>query len=160
MHPEARRPRNWEALLALESVSPPSPSPSFGPDFMESLCSVGEIPIILDCNLLQPSDSDALCGQAAFPSATSSSPAATLESAGTFGPTRDSQSDSSMHTRFDYTEGSVGSYLAPVPYATPTRPGRSLPSDEGGYYDTTPGETSTFTISAYLSPSADRKSVV
>ena len=155
---EARRPQNWEALQALESVSPPSPSPSFGTDFMESLCSVGEIPIILDSGLLQASDSDASLFQpavrATFPAISSST--ATLETIGTFGPTRDPVSDNSLNgERFDFYRDSVDSLSASMAYTTPSRRGSLLSprNGSGGYYDRPPGELSSFTISAYLSPS-------
>ncbi|CCL98090.1 uncharacterized protein FIBRA_00084 [Fibroporia radiculosa] len=43
-----RRPTNWAALEALEELALPSPSPSLGTAGLSSLCSTGEIPILLD----------------------------------------------------------------------------------------------------------------
>ncbi|KAI0937191.1 hypothetical protein AcV5_005148 [Taiwanofungus camphoratus] len=54
---QRRRPENWAILEALESLTPPTSSPSLGVDELSTFCSYGEIPIFLDVEVA-PETSD------------------------------------------------------------------------------------------------------
>lgn len=147
----ARKPRNWDVLKALESVSPPSPSPSFGSDFIATLASSGEIPIFLD-----PGDSENAtemfdAGMAGQRMPISSVSTGTM---GTFG-LRRQVLDSFSDVRASYcNQDSRISSRYSSGYVTPTNSSQYLsPRAERGYYDhRLSSGASRFTLSAYLSP--------
>lgn len=153
-----RRPRNWDVLQALESVSPPSPSPSFGSDFLGTLASTGEIPIFLDSGDSKDALYDLLPSPPRSVIPPSSGSVDTIQTVGTFGLPRRKMSDTARMPRDSYS--SQDSYAttatADSGYTTPTsRSSQYLsPLAERGYYEQQrlSTQSSRFTLSAYLSP--------
>ncbi|KAF7793454.1 hypothetical protein EIP86_004566 [Pleurotus ostreatoroseus] len=156
-----RKPRNWEILIALESVSPPSPSPSLGSDVrLSNFSSVGEIPIILDVGI--ESDVSATSVSSALtsprPQLPASSSAATLGTIGTFGPRRPVSGTSSV-TSLAYSSRDSLSTLHPnLGDVTPTGQSAQFlsPPQDAGYYDRRRSDVSGFTLSTYLSPAVQQ----
>ena len=153
-----RRPRNWDILQALESVSPPSPSPSFGSDFLATLASTGEIPIFLDSGDGRDGLEDVSSFSSRVVTPVPSHSVDTVQSLGTFGPRRvllDGTADSvrysygsqrsSTTTRTGADSGYITSASHSMQYLSPHSP---------GYYDRRISSSSSrFTLSAYMSKS-------
>lgn len=154
----ARKPRNWEALKALESVTPPSPSPSLGSDVRANFCSIGEIPIILDIGIqssVSTTTSVSSTLTALQPRLPASSSSATLETVGTFGPRRPVSGTSSLASlAYSYRDNLSVSYASLRDAAPASPPAQSLsPQQDPGYYDRRRSDVSAFTLSTYVSPS-------
>ncbi len=147
-----RRPRNWEVLQALESIDPPSPSPSYGSDFLASLSSMGEIPIILDPGICEGQEDDLqdslLNGYrpALMPTSLSNG------TVGTFGPLRPLSNGCGISANTQGYRDSTGTLpLSPI---TPTRYSQLLaPSLSTSNNHKRPTDNSLLAASAYLSRS-------
>ena len=159
-----RRPQNWEVLRALESVSPPSPSPSFGSDFLATLASTGEIPIFLDAGDDDDNIEDELLSSPRKVLPVPSYSVDTVQSVGTFGPRRtllDGQHQprdsygsqrSSATSQTEIEPGYVTSSSQSTQYLSP-----HSPTSERGYYDRRVSSASSrFTLAAYLAPKQKR----
>lgn len=163
--PLERRPQNWEALLALDDISVPSPSVSFGSVFLATLPSSGEIPIILDHGITlgyfsSPNQDYDLAGDM-LPI---SSSIATAETGGTFGPPGRLQAPRSptlsLNSQLSGDLESVDSSLVACGYQRTTRRSQLLTAQpDDGYYDKKSGIHSDFSLSAYMSPSASQLSL-
>ncbi|KAJ3558973.1 hypothetical protein NM688_g621 [Phlebia brevispora] len=155
-----RRPSNWEALKALESVSPPSPSPSLGSAILSNLCSVGEIPIILDAGLLETdvSSSSIATLTPSRPIIQASSSSATLGTIGTFGPRRPVSESSTISSLSQSLANSLDVSSMSLGYGVPTNQSVQFlsPHHDTGYYDRRISDVSGFTLSAYMSPSGQQ----
>lgn len=155
-----RRPRDWEVLKALESLSPPSPSPSLGSDFLTTLASSGEIPIFLDLGEDDDFDNSRSLASTNIPgNKVQIPPNLSLDTIGTFGPRgKFPDYDRSRVSRASYlSQDSLSSSSLSLQCPSPIEPrdGRLLTprrTHEGGYYDHRTSSASQFTISAYLSP--------
>ncbi|KAI0688139.1 hypothetical protein BC835DRAFT_333035 [Cytidiella melzeri] len=161
--PSQRRPRNWEALQALETLSAPSsPSQSCGSICLASLASSGEIPIMLDSGIILD-DEFMSCGPSRLSSVSSSAISTSAATTGTFGIPR------TLHTRnipalsinSQLSEDSVNSSLVAFGYKTSTNQSSQFltPQPEGSYNDKTPGHHSRVTLSAYMAQSVSQKSL-
>ncbi|KAK7686745.1 hypothetical protein QCA50_010345 [Cerrena zonata] len=141
--PGSRRPADWEALRALECLSPPSPSMSFH-DEIELEVDFSEIPIILHGDL-QPTcdDDDELTGSPQLPSFYNLIvPSVSIETWGTFG----------RHTKRTL---SIDTERANMESPSPSTDGLSPTSLQFNLKDSDANRTSVmsrFTVSAYLAP--------
>ena len=153
----ARKPRNWDILKALEDVSPPSPSPSFGSDFLATLESTGEIPIFLDPGTSRDSIQPLGLSPPRSGVPTTSDSLDTVMTIGTFGP-RYVHQDGPIPTRDSYlshnsTNSMLSSALDPGHVVPQSRGSQYLSpaADHRGYYDPRVSSASSrFTLSAYL----------
>ncbi|CAL1694091.1 unnamed protein product [Somion occarium] len=150
VNPGLRRPADWDALHALESLSPPSPSTSLSEEDSTSLCSIGEITILLHDGVkagLGLNLRDVTTGP--LSESNLMLPSVSMETCGTFGP-RHMLSSGGMRHSLSLT------FADCVDNATSMSTCFTQPSVE---------ETDThrisvlsqFTVSAYLAPEMQRR---
>ncbi|KAI0660513.1 hypothetical protein C8Q70DRAFT_975994 [Cubamyces menziesii] len=173
MQPSGRsaRPQSWNALHALECLTPPSPSPSGSLGAIAALASLGDIPIFLHTSDDSvPQDLNHICSrpdgsQGGFlaPSVSTT----TVHSTNTFGLPSGPHSDVYAHDSLATSTASFSSTVTPddasdrtvrprptcSPNQDPSYLSTIRPSRSGGYFSNrfaSISDLSRFTISAYM----------
>ncbi|OSD06117.1 hypothetical protein PYCCODRAFT_1079475 [Trametes coccinea BRFM310] len=159
------RPQSWNALRALECLTPPSPSPSGSLGALATLASLGDIPIFLHTSDdAPPHELNRVCTSPERPRSTYLMPSGsstTVHSTNTFGMPHDYKPDlqydrQSVLTRDDASDRTARPSTARVrnppdsAYLSTVRPSRSA-----GYFSNrfaSISDLSHFTVSAYMDP--------
>ncbi|CDO73178.1 hypothetical protein BN946_scf185007.g233 [Trametes cinnabarina] len=159
------RPQSWNALRALECLTPPSPSPSGSLGALATLASLGDIPIFLHTSDdAPPHDLNLVCPSPGRPHSAYLMPSGsttTVHSTNTFGMPRSQTPDMPFESQNVLTHDDASDRTARPSTARPTNPPDSAylstvrPSRSAGYFSNrlaSISDLSRFTVSAYMDP--------